>query len=186
MATPPQVCNTIEFEGAIFQRCNLQVVRGTTVAREISFCDTDITINNFSSFSGCVYPNSSLILNAEGLGQLGFIMIKASYPSTLPVASRFINIIYQGNYLPMANLTILTGNPSNYSPAFVDRAWDLDPNGSDIESPYFSDGGMLLYNPHSVRVNVEVILAGGFYIDDNPSDEFIVSEDGDFIISEGN
>lgn len=89
-------------------------------------------------------------------------MIKATYPSTLPVASRFINIIYQGAYLPMANLTILTGNPGDASPVFLERGWDLDPNGSDIESPYFSEGGMILYNPHSVRVNVEVILAGGF------------------------
>jgi hypothetical protein len=89
-------------------------------------------------------------------------MIKVTYPTTLPVASRFINIIYNGAYLPMANLTILTGNPSDYSPNFPGRGWDLDPNGSDIESPFFSQGGMLLYNPHSVRVNVEVILAGGF------------------------
>ena len=41
MATPPLICNTIEFEGAIFQRCNLQVVKGTTTLREISFCDVD-------------------------------------------------------------------------------------------------------------------------------------------------
>lgn len=162
MATAPLVCNTIEFEGVIFQRCNLQVVQGTTVLRELSFCDTDIVINNFSTFSGCVYGNSSLLLNSEGLGELSFIMIKASYPSTLPVASRFINIIYNGAYLPMSNLTILTGNPSSASPQMLNRGWDLDPNGSDIESPYFSNGGMLLYNPHSVRVNVEVILAGGF------------------------
>ncbi len=47
MATPPQVCNTIEFEGAIFQRCNLQVVRGTTVAREISFV---IQISQLTTF----------------------------------------------------------------------------------------------------------------------------------------
>lgn len=162
MATPPQVCNTIEFEGIIFQRCNLQAVRGTTVLRGISLCDTDIVINNFTSFNGCVYPNSTLILNSDGIGEISFIMIKASYPTTLPVASRYINMIYNGNYLPMGNLTILTGNPGDYSPYLADRGWDLDPNGSDIESPYFSEGGMLLYNPHSVRVNVEVILAGGF------------------------
>ena len=62
--------------------------------------------------------------------------------------------------MPMANLTILTGNPSDLSPYINNRGWDLDPNGSDIESPFFSEGGMLLYNPHSVRVNVEVILGG--------------------------
>lgn len=163
MATAPQICNAIEFEGVIFQRCNLQVVQGTTVIRELSLCDTDIIINNFSSFSGCIYGNSSLLLNSEGLGELSFIMIKATYPSTLPVASRFINIIYDGAYLPMSNLTILTGNPSDYSPYIPNRGWDLDPNGSDIESPYFSNGGMLLYNPHSVRVNVDVILAGEFF-----------------------
>lgn len=164
MATPPLVCNTIEFEGAIFQRCNLQVVKGTTVIREISLCDTDIVINNFTSFNGCVYSNSTLLLNSEGLGELSLIIIKASYPSTLPSSSKFINIIYKGNYLPMSELTILTGNPSDTSPYIGGKGWDLDPNGSDIESPYFSNGGMLLYNPHSVKVNVSVILAGGFYI----------------------
>lgn len=156
MATPPLICDAIEFEGAIFQRCNLQVVRGTTVLRELSLCDTDIILNNFSSFSGCIYGNSSLILNSEGLNNVDFIMIKATYPSTLPVASRFINILYNGSYLPMSNLTILTGN-SNY----IFGGWDLDPNGTDVESPYFEQGGMLLYNPHSVRVNIDVIIGEG-------------------------
>ncbi len=139
---------------------NLQVISGTTVLREISLCDTNIVLNNYSSFSGCVYGNSSLILNSEGLGELCFIMIKATYPSVLPVSSRFINILYNGAYMPMANLTILTGNPSDISPYMDNRGWDLDPNGSDIESPFFSQGGMLLYNPHSVRVNIDVILGG--------------------------
>ena len=183
MATPPQVCNTIEFEGIIFQRCNLQAVRGTTVLRNISFCDTNIILNNFSSFNGCVYPNSSLILNSEGLDSVDFVMIKATYPSTLPVASRFVNILYNGSYLPMGNLTILTGN-SNY----IFGGWDLDPNGSDIESPYFEQGGMLLYNPHSVRVNVEVIIGEGLtasgitnYLTDQ-NGQILVNQDGDFII----
>jgi hypothetical protein len=156
MATPPLVCDAIQFEGSLFQRCNLQVVKGTTIVREFSFCDTDIILNNFSSFNGCVYPNSSLVLSAEGIDNVDFILIKATYPSTLPVASRFINVIYQGNYLPIANLMILTGN-SNY----IFGGWDLDPNGSDIESPYFEQGGMLLYNPHSARVNIEVIIGEG-------------------------
>jgi hypothetical protein len=182
MATPPQICNTIEFEGSIFQRCNLQVVRGTTVIREITLCDTNIILNNFSSFSGCVYGNSSLLLTGEGLNNVDFVMIKATYPSTLPVASKFINIIYNGSYLPMGNLTILTGN-SNY----IFGGWDLDPNGSDIESPYFEQGGMLLYNPHSVRVNVEVIIGEGLitseitnYLTDQ-NGQIIVTQDGDFI-----
>jgi hypothetical protein len=63
----------------------------------------------------------------------------------------------------MGSLSIFTGNPSQYSPYIPNRGWDLDPNGSDIESPFFSEGGMLLYNPHSVRVNVEVLLANNFY-----------------------
>lgn len=163
MATPPIVCNTIQFEGAIFQRCNLQVVQGTTVINDVNLCDTNIVLNNYSSFSGCVYGNSSLLLNSDGLGELSFIMVKATYPSTLPVSNRFINIIYNGGYLPMSSLTILTGNPSDISPYISNRGWDLDPNGSDIESPFFSNGGMILYNPHSIRVNVDVILGGGFY-----------------------
>lgn len=158
MATPPIVCDTIQFEGAIFQRCNLQVIKGTTVIREISLCDTDITLNNYSSFSGCVYGNSTLLLNAEEMGELSFIMIKVSYPGTLPVSNRFINVIYKEKYFPLANFMILTGNTSSVSPHIQNRAWDLDPNGSDIISPYFNQGGMLLYNPHSIRVNVDVIL----------------------------
>jgi hypothetical protein len=158
MATPPIVCDTIQFEGAIFQRCNLQVIKGTTVIREISLCDTDIVLNNYSSFSGCVYGNSSLLLNSENSEELSFIMIKATYPTSLPISNRFINILYKGKYLPMSNLTILTGNPSDTSPYILNRGWDLDPNGSDIFSPYFENGGMILYNPHSVRVNIDVIL----------------------------
>jgi hypothetical protein len=182
MATAPQICNTIEFEGAIFQRCNLQIIRGTTVIREISLCDTNIILNNFSAFSGCVYGNSSLILTAEGLNNVDFIMIKATYPSTLPVASRFVNILYNGSYLPMGNLTILTGN-SNY----IFGGWDLDPNGSDIESPYFEQGGMLIYNPHSVRVNIDVIIGEGNVSPEivnyltNENGEILVTQDGDFI-----
>jgi hypothetical protein len=182
MATPPLVCNTIPYEGAIFQRCNLQIISGTTVLRDLSLCDTDIILNNFSSFSGCVYANSSLILDGGGLNNIDFIMIKVTYPTTLPVASRFINVIYNGSYLPIANLMILTGN-SNY----IFGGWDLDPNGSDIESPYFEQGGMLLYNPHSVRVNIEVIIGEGLvesqitnYLTDQ-NGQILVTQDGDFI-----
>jgi len=182
MATAPLICNTIEFEGSIFQRCNLQIVKGTTVLREIVLCDTDIILNNFTSFNGCVYGNSSLLLSSEGLNSVDFVMIKVTYPSTLPVASRFINMIYAGNYLPIASLMVLTGN-GNY----IFGGWDLDPNGSDIESPYFEQGGMLLYNPHSVKVNVEVILGEGllsseitnYMIDENGN--VLVNEDGDFL-----
>ena len=177
MATPPLVCNTIEFEGLIFQRCNLQSVKGNTVVSEVSFCDTNISLDEFNSFKACVYPGSSMLLTAEGLSDVTFILIKASYPNTLPVASRFINIIYNGNYLPMSNLTILTGNTAN-----PQSEWDLDPNGSDIESPFFSQGGMLLYNPHSVRVNVEIIIGSGISTADT---SFIVTETGD-LTTDGN
>jgi hypothetical protein len=183
MATPPLICNTIQFEGAIFQRCNLQIVSGTKIIREISFCDTDIELNNYTSFSGCIYGNSSLIISSDGLNNVDFVMIKATYPSSLPISNRFINILYNGSYLPMSNLTILTGN-SNY----IFGGWDLDPNGSDIESPYFEQGGMLLYNPHSVRVNVEVIIGEGLvsseiteYLTDQ-NGNILVNENGDFII----
>lgn len=183
MATAPLICNTIEFGGAIFQRCNLQIIQGTTVIRELSLCDTDIILNNFSSFNGCVYGNSSLLLSGEGLNNVDFVLIKATYPSTLPVASRFINVIYNGQYLPISNVMLLTGN-SNY----IFGGWDLDPNGSDIESPYFEQGGMLLYNPHSVRVNIEVIIGEGIvssevvnYLTDE-NGNILVNENGDFIV----
>jgi hypothetical protein len=182
MATPPIVCDTIQFEGAIFQRCNLQVIKGTTVIREISLCDTNILLNNYSSFSGCVYGNSTLLLNGEGLNNVDFILIRATYPNTLPVSNRFINILYDGKYLPMANLTILTGN-SNY----IFGGWDLNPDGTETQSPYFSQGGMLLHNPHSVRVNIDVIIGEGIvpseitnYLADQ-NGIILVDQNGDFI-----
>ena len=162
MATPPLICNTIEFEGSIMQRCNLQVIKGTTVIREMSLCDTSITINDYSSFSGCVYSGASLFLTPDNLGEISFIMIKVTYPTSLPVSSRFINLVYRGKNLPIANLMILTGNPSSTSPYTGNRGWDLEPNGTEVTSPYFEEGGMLLYNPHGVKVNVEVILANGY------------------------
>ena len=182
MATPPLICNPIEFEGIIMQRCNLQVIKGTTVIREMSLCDTDITINDYSSFSGCVYSASSLLLNNDGINSADFIMIKVTYPTTLPLASRFINLIYNGSQLPVGNLMILTGN-SNY----ILGGWDLDPNGTDIQSPYFQQGGMILYNPHSVKVNVEVIIADGLVSDTvtnyltNQNGQILVDQNGDFI-----
>ena len=109
-------------------------------------------------------------------------MIKVTYPTSLPLASRFINLIYNGNQLPIGNLMILTGN-SNY----VLGGWDLDPNGTDIQSPYFQQGGMLLYNPHSVKVNVEVIIADGLVSDTvtnyltNQNGQILVDQNGDFI-----
>jgi hypothetical protein len=162
MATPPLICNPIQFEGSIIQRSNLQVIKGTTVIREMSLLDTDITINDYASFNGCVYSGSSLLLTPDNLGEISFILIKATYPTTLPTASRFINLVYKGKNLPMANLTILTGNPSTLSPYSDNRGWDLDPNGTEVTSPYFTEGGMLLYNPHGVKINVEVILANGY------------------------
>ena len=77
------------------QRCNLQVIKGTTVIREMSLCDTDITINDYSSFSGCVYAGSSLLLTPDNLGEISFILIKATYPTSLPISSRFINLFYK-------------------------------------------------------------------------------------------
>ena len=109
-------------------------------------------------------------------------MIKVTYPTTLPVSNRFINIIYNGSYLPISNFILLTGN-SNY----IFGGWDLDPNGSDIESPYFEQGGMLLYNPHSVRVNVEVVIGEGLVTDaitnylTDQNGAILVDQNGDFI-----
>jgi hypothetical protein len=128
------------------------------VTREISFCGIDIPLETVSSFNGCIYPGSSLLLTAEEMPLVSFVLVRATYPSVLPIASRFINIIYNGNYLPMSDLTILTGNTNTGSPSDSSTSWDLNPNGSDIESPYFSKGGMILYNPQSVKVNVQVIL----------------------------
>jgi hypothetical protein len=158
MATPPLICNPTEFQGSLFQRCDLQVVNGNTIIRQISFCDIDISLERVYSFNGCIYPNSSLALISEEIPLASFILIRAKYPMALPVSSRFITIIYKGEVLPMSDLTILTGNINTGSPGNSFFSWDLSQIASTTGSPSFLHHGMILQNPHSVKVNIEVIL----------------------------
>lgn len=188
MATPPLTCSSSvydTFQGIVMDRCEIKMLEGTAVKSSFSLCDVGLSVDDFSSFSTCLEPGLSLLLNPEGIdidGEVKLIIIKVSYPSTLDPTQKFINFINQGMTLPIGDIMILSGNPTADSPG---RGWDLSPDGTDISSPYFEQGGMLLYNPQSVRINIQVILGSNPPSTTGVSNtDYIVSEDGYFITSE--
>jgi hypothetical protein len=188
MATPPLVCSSgsyNQFQGIVMDRCEIKMLEGTTVKSTFSLCDFGITLDDFSSFSTCLEPGLSLLLNPEGIdmnGEVKLIIIRVTYPSSLDPSLRYINFTHQGKVLPIGDIMILSGNPAVDAPG---RGWDLSPDGTDISSPYFEQGGMILYNPHTARINIQVILGS------NPPNtvstsngDYLVSDDGFFITSE--
>jgi len=188
MATPPLVCSSSvynTFQGIVMDRCEIKMLEGTTVKSTFSLCDFGISIDDFSAFSTCLEPGLSFLLNPEGIdinGEVKLIIIKASYPTSLDPSLRFINFINQGRTLPMGDIMVLTGNPASDAPG---RGWDISPDGSGISSPYFEQGGMLLYNPQTVRINIQVIIGSNPPNTVTPSNsDYITSEDGYFITSE--
>lgn len=161
MATPPLVCSSgayNQFQGIVMDRCEIKMLDGTTTKSSFSLCDVVITLDDFLSFNTCLEPGISLLLNPEGIdmnGEVKLIIIKATYPSSMDPSLRYINFIHQGKTLPIGDLMILTGNPTAGSPG---RGWDLSPNGTEISSPYFDQGGMVLYNPQTTKINIQVLL----------------------------
>lgn len=179
MATPPLVCSSGSyntFQGIVMDRCEIKMLEETTVKSTFSLCDLGIALDDFSSFSTCLEPGLSLLLNPEDIdmnGEVKLIIIKVTYPSSLDQSLRYINFTHQGKVLPIGDIMILTGNPAVDAPG---RGWDLSPNGTDITSPYFDQGGMTLYNPHAVRINIQVILGS------NPPNT-IASTNSDYLVS---
>jgi len=147
MATSPFTCNKINFEGVVMQRCNLQVISGIKILEEVSFCDINIRVKLFSVFKGCINPKSSLLLNGSELGEIAFILVKVIYPSSFNSVDKYITVTYKEKSFPVSNLMILTGTPKKT----IGQGWDLNNNN------------MKLNNPHSVKINVEVIIASGIY-----------------------
>lgn len=180
MATSPLVCSSSiydTFQGIVMDRCEIKMIEGTSVKSSFSLCDVGLSIDDFASFSTCLEPGLSLLLNPEGIdmnGEVKLIIIKVTYPSTMDPTQKYINFINQGMTLPIGDIMILTGNPAKDAPG---RGWDLSPNGSDLSSPYFDQGGMVLYNPHQSRINIQVILGS------NPENTSAASN-SDYIISE--
>ena len=188
MATPPLICSQTvysTFQGIVMDRCEIKMLEGTAVKSTFSLCDFGMSIDDFSSFSTCLEPGLSMILNPEGIdinGEIKLLIIKVLYPSTLPNESRYINFINQGRTMPIGDIMMLTGNPASDAPG---RGWDLTPDGTELTSPYFDQGGMILYNPHSVRINIQVILGSNPPNTTSSSNgDYISSEDGYYITAE--
>lgn len=185
MATPPLVCSSpanSTFRGIGMDRCELKLYDGTIVKSTFSLCDFSSQIDDFSYSTTCLEPGRSFIINSDNIGSNGevkMIIIKVSYPSSLVYQDKYINFINQGKTLPIGDIMMLSGNPNSNSPG---RGWDLNANGTDITSPYFTDGGIILFNPHSVKINVQIII--GFTATIETSDIFITTEDNDYLMDD--
>ena len=89
-------------------------------------------------------------------GEIKFFLVNVSYPATFTTyTDKYIQVIYQGKTYPISELNIWTGNPGQNQGTGIVAA----PGTSEFVSPYFNTGGIVLYNPHSNYVDVNILLA---------------------------
>ena len=160
MATPPKICETVIGTGVIFDNCSFYFTKSGSPGYVLDLCDFRLDINDFFMNEFCLYAQTSQNIvmdsvNTTQPGEVSFIAIKVKYPSTVLTENKYLNFLYKSVTYPLGDLMILTGNPKA---GFTGHGIDLDPNGSDIISPILSLGGILLENPHTYKVNIQVLV----------------------------
>ena len=189
MATPPLICqsdlaNTL-IEGGSFDRCTFKVTRDSSLINSFNFCDYSMDIDEFFSQTVNLRGGSAFLLDDGGissaLGEIKFLMLFATYSSSfVNDTDKYINIIYEGKTYPMGELNIWTGTPDGSNPG---KGIVINTNGTGLSSPYFSQGGIVIHNPHSWSVTIKILIASSI-IPNEPTGEtpVITPDTGDFLI----
>ena len=172
MATPPLVCaadiaNSL-IERTYFDRCTLLITQDSSLINSMSFCNFSMDIDDFFTQHTRLKPMGAFLLDDAGLGnsfgEVSFLLIKVTYPSTFTsYADKYIDLKYLGNTYPIGELHIWTGTPG----ATGGRGVIISPGNSEFTSPYFSTGGIVIYNPHPNYVDLDIIIATK--VTDNPN-----------------
>lgn len=193
MATPPLICKADIANGLIerayFDRCTLMITRDTSLINSISFCNYFMEIDDYLSQSIRLKAGTTILLDHGDLGtyfgECKFLLIKATYPLVSPFTeytNRYINLGYLGNTYPIGNLHIWTGNPG----AVPGSGIAINPNSSDPNNPTYDLGGVLLSNPHSSYVDLDILIATSTPSSSVPGatlgDNVLGVDTGDFII----
>lgn len=165
MATPPIICasdgaNEL-IERAYFDKCTLTVIKGNNTVNTLSLCDFSMDISNFFSQSLRLKGNTAFLLDDGEIGlingEIKFIVIKVSYPSTFTnYADKYINLNYIDSTYPIGELNIWTGNPKD---GYTGRGIKVTTPSGEYTSPYFNSGGIVIHNPHSNYVDMDVMIA---------------------------
>lgn len=188
MATPPLVCaadlaNSL-IERAYFDRCTLLITRDNSLINAMNLCNYSMEIDDFFTQHVRLKANGAFLLDDAGIGksfgQVKFLLIKVKYPSTFTnYTDKYIEIKYQGTTYPIGELHIWTGNPSTVPVTGV----VVDPGGSEYTSPYFDIGGVVIYNPHSNYVDLDIMIASSVPPDGSDIDGSVLNDDiGDYIL----
>jgi hypothetical protein len=166
MAKAPLICqadlaNTL-IQGGHFDRCTFTVTKDSSVMNSFSFCDYSLDIDDFFSQSVTLTGGRAFLLDDAGLGnsfgEVKFLLISAKYSSAFTKdTDKYINLIYEGKTYPMGSIHIWTGQPGDSAGSGI----PLNPNGTGTSSPQFSQGGLVLYNPHSGSVDLQILIASG-------------------------
>jgi hypothetical protein len=166
MAKAPLICqadlaNTL-IQGGHFDRCTFTVTKDSSIMNSFSFCDYSLDIDDFFSQSVTLTGGRAFLLDDAGLGnsfgEVKFLLISAKYSSSFTSDSdKYINLIYEGKTYPVGSLHIWTGQPGESAGSGV----TLNPNGSGLTSPQFTEGGIVLYNPHAGSVDLKIVIASG-------------------------
>ena len=188
MATPPLVCaadiaNSL-IERTYFDRCTLLITRDTSLINSMNFCNYSMNIDDFFTQHVRLKAGSAFLLDDGGIGtfygEVKFLLIKVTYPSTFTTyTDKFIELKYLGTSYPIGELHIWTGNPSSVPGTGI----VVSPGSSEYTSPYFDLGGVVLYNPHSNYVDIDIVIASS--VPPNGSDingKVLDDETGDYIL----
>jgi hypothetical protein len=89
---------------------------------------------------------------AQAQGEVSMIVIRARYDSSIPAENQYITIDYKGEIFPCRNLMFLTGATKDDIPW---AGWDLDET---VASPDLDLGGMLISNPTSGEVEIQILV----------------------------
>ena len=189
MATPPLICsadiaNSL-IERTYFDRCTLLVTRDQSLINSMNFCNYSMDIDDFFTQSLRLKANTAFLLDDASLGTyyggIKFLLVKVTYPASFTTyTDRFIYLKYLGNSYPISELNIWTGNPG-VNPA---SSILVTPGNSEYSSPYFDTGGMVLYNPHNIYVDLDIIIASSVppVGTTDVNNQYLGDQDGDFLL----
>ena len=168
-------CNPEKQKKIIFEGSTLKIISGAQTLYSLDLSN----FGQFGSEAGGSFKKSYYIPSlstytlfggniAQEQGEVGMIIMLVNYDSYIPDAGRYITIEYKGSIITCNNLTFLTGTTMDTTPW---QGWDLEPYNlaaspinyspqldPNISSPDFNYGGMLIYNPTSAEVEIQILV----------------------------
>jgi hypothetical protein len=189
MATPPIVCPPNTAETAFFDRCLFEVVQNNVILNTMSFCDYSMDIDDFFGQTVRLRGNEAFLLDDAGLGndfgEIKFLAIKVNYSANFTTDSdKYINLIYEGVTYSIGEFHIWTGQPTDS----IGTGITVKSNGTSTSSPLLADGGIVLHNPHTDSVDLNIMIAStstsSSTVPPSYNDPTILDEYGNYLTTE--